>query len=226
VIRVAQLSKRYTAGNGERRVLDQVDLSIPAGNSAALVGASGAGKTTLLNILGGLDLDYQGEVEVAGLQLRGRSDVELSGFRRDCVGFMFQDFHLLEHLSALDNVLLACRFSAAAERRQFAQRGRQLLAEVGLVGRENERPSALSGGERQRVALARALLRQPKVILADEPTGNLDPATGQRLMELLEKMLRDEGATLLIATHDENVARRTDRRWRLERGQLIEWVPA
>jgi len=226
VIRVVQLSKRYPAGGGDRRVLDQVDLEVPAGSSAALLGASGAGKTTLLNILGGLDLDYQGQVEVAGLSLGGRNDRELSQFRRDRVGFMFQDFHLLEHLSALDNVMLASRFSPAAERRQHAERARHLLADVGLAGREAERPSALSGGERQRVALARALLRRPALILADEPTGNLDPATGQRLMDLLENMLRNEGATLLIATHDLGVARRTARQWRLEAGRLIEGASA
>ncbi|MBN2359516.1 MAG: ABC transporter ATP-binding protein [Deltaproteobacteria bacterium] len=222
VIRVAGLSKRYPAAGGGRRVLEQIDLTVAAGTSAALLGTSGAGKTTLLNILGGLDLDYQGEVEVAGLRLRGRGDRELSRFRRDCVGFMFQDFHLLEHLSALDNVLLASRFAAAAERRQHAERARQLLSEVGLAGREDELPGALSGGERQRVALARALLRRPRVILADEPTGNLDPVTGQRLMELLARLLRDDGATLLIATHDESVACRTDRRWRLEGGRLLD----
>jgi len=186
VIDVSGLRKVYRAEGSERRVLDGVALRVEGGTFCALLGASGAGKTSLLNVLGGLDSDFEGEVHVAGVELRGRDDRELAAFRRTCVGFMFQDFHLLDHLSAVDNALLACRFDPRAERRRLRTRALDLLARVGLEGRGDARPNALSGGERQRVALARALLREPKVILADEPTGNLDRETGQRLIELLQ----------------------------------------
>jgi putative ABC transport system ATP-binding protein len=224
LIEVERLRKEYR-GNGARaarRVLDEVSLQVEAGSFCALLGASGAGKTTLLNVLGGLDSAFEGEVRVAGTSLRGRGDAELAAYRRDTVGFMFQEFHLLEHLSAVDNVLLSARFEGRARRAELRVRALELLTRVGLEGRHAERPGSLSGGERQRVALARALLRTPRVILADEPTGNLDAETGARLIALLQETARERQTALVVATHDERVAAGADRSYRLEAGRLEE----
>lgn len=223
MIKAEQLFKVYRTGGVERQVLDGADLNVAKGTICALLGSSGAGKTSLLNILGGLDSDYSGQVEIDGLALNGLSDRKLSAFRRDRVGFMFQDFHLLDHLSAVDNILLACRFSSRGEQRSYRVRALELLQQVGLEGRGGDRPSSLSGGERQRVALARALLREPGVILADEPTGNLDAVTGGRLMDLLQQVVHQKGACMVVATHDERVAAWADVAQQLTQQKLSPW---
>ncbi|MFH1808893.1 MAG: ABC transporter ATP-binding protein [Pseudomonadota bacterium] len=222
MIRLRELRKHYTRDGAPRDVLDGVFLDVVAGTLCAVLGTSGAGKTTLLHILGGLDSAFSGEVEVAGVALRDRTEPELARYRRDTVGFMFQDFHLLDHLSALDNVLLAGRFDDTAVRQRLREHALHLLERVGLQSRTADAPSSLSGGERQRVALARALLRQPRVLLADEPTGNLDGETGARLLELLRETASTEGTVVLVATHDPSLARAADRCLRLHQGRLTE----
>jgi putative ABC transport system ATP-binding protein len=222
VIHARELSRSYSAVDGPRAILQRASLDVAGGSLCAVLGASGAGKTTLLHILGGLDRAFSGVVEVGGLALAGRSEPELARYRRDTVGFMFQDFHLLEHLSALDNTLLACRFDDEATRQRLRVHALGLLERVGLRARAADPPSLLSGGERQRVALARALLRAPRVLLCDEPTGNLDRDTGSRLLDLLRETAREQGAAVLVATHDPMVAAAADRCLRLQQGLLVE----
>jgi ABC-type lipoprotein export system ATPase subunit len=222
VIHARELCRSYPGVDGARAILQGAALDVAGGALCAVLGSSGAGKTTLLHILGGLDSAFSGVVQVGGMALAGRSEAELARFRRDTVGFMFQDFHLLDHLSALDNVLLACRFDDEPTRRRLREHALLLLERVGLRARAADPPSLLSGGERQRVALARALLRSPRVLLCDEPTGNLDRDTGRRLLELLRGTAREQGAAVLVATHDPMVAAAADRCLRLEGGQLVD----
>ncbi len=220
MIRVCQLRREHNGAAARRQVLAGLDLDVAPGELCALLGRSGSGKTTLLQILGGLDSGFSGEVEVAGQRPGELGDTPLAAFRRDRVGFMFQDFHLLPHLAVLDNVLLSCRFDSLATRERLRGRGQQLLARVGLEGREGDHPGQLSGGERQRVALARALLRAPPVLLADEPTGNLDSDTGARLLELLLETAHDDGTSVVVATHDPAVLSAADRGLELREGRL------
>jgi lipoprotein-releasing system ATP-binding protein len=196
-----------------------VDLTIERGRHVALTGESGQGKTTLLALLGGLLRPQSGEILIAGQDLRRLPADAMARFRSRTVGFVFQHHGLLEGLTALENVTLAMQL-AGASRSECRRRAHELLEEVGLAGRMDHLPGRLSGGERQRVALARALANRPAVILADEPTGNLDESNGERVLGLLEQARRDYGSTLLIVTHDRTVAARAERRHRLEGGRL------
>lgn len=203
MISVARVSRGYDDGaRGVVRVLDGVDLQVAAGEFVAIVGRSGSGKSTLLHVLGGLDSGFTGEVEVAGTKLSRLSDEALSRFRNEAVGFVFQSFHLVQGLSALDNVLLPAAFSAG-EGGGDAQ-AREALARVGLADKAGRLPSQLSGGERQRVAIARALFNRPKVLLCDEPTGNLDAQTADEVIALFQR-LNAEGLTIVAVTHEDRL---------------------
>ena len=202
-------------------MLDGVDLEIRAGEFVAILGPSGSGKSTLLNILGGLDSNYRGEVQLGGTLLSRLSDRELSKFRNQQVGFVFQAFHLLPNLRAIDNVLLPAFFSSRPAAEADRQRALGVLARVGLVAKSERLPSQLSGGERQRVAIARALLNGPKVLLCDEPTGNLDERTGAEVIALFRELHR-EGLTLLAVTHEERISAAAQRVLKLEGGTLSD----
>jgi putative ABC transport system ATP-binding protein len=218
-IDVHGLSHTYRSQAGTVPVLDSVDLHIPAGGYAALQGPSGAGKSTFLSILGGLERPQEGTVVVGDVDLRGLSGDDLAAFRRSTVGFLFQHFGLLEPLTGLENVELACAL-AGASRRERRQRAGELLAAVGLARRANHRPLELSGGERQRVAMARAMANEPRLLLADEPTGNLDEESARTVIELLEELHRSRGCTLVIVTHNTSVAARAPTHLRLVAGTL------
>ena len=199
------LTKTYVMGKRSLEVLRGVDLAIARGDFLALRGASGAGKSTLLHLIGGLDTPNAGEINFCGQKLSGFSESQLTGFRNRSVGFVFQSYHLLPELTALENVSLPARIArlpvAVAKRRAL-----ELLARVGLQDRLDHKPSELSGGEQQRVAIARALINEPVLLLADEPTGNLDSRTGGEIMELLQSLRAEQQTTLVIATHDSRVA--------------------
>jgi putative ABC transport system ATP-binding protein len=220
VIRARDIVKQYTDGDGtEVRVLDGLSLEVEQGDFVAVVGPSGSGKSTLLHLLGGLDVHYQGDVEVAGVKLAGLKDKELARFRNQHVGFVFQSFHLIPNLSAVENVLMPSHFGAA--NLEARKRAESLLDRVGLLAKKDRSPVRLSGGERQRVAIARALFTGPKLLLCDEPTGNLDAATGAGVISLFEELHR-EGLTLLAVTHEDRMSSAARRVLRLKEGRLVE----
>jgi putative ABC transport system ATP-binding protein len=188
-----------------------VSLAVDAAKFVAVMGPSGSGKSTLLHLLGGLDTPTAGQVRIDGNDLSAFSDDQLTRFRRERVGFVFQFFNLLPSLTALENVCLPAHFAHRKLDRATTDRALGLLETMGIKDRAHHRPARMSGGEQQRVAIARALLMQPPLVLADEPTGNLDSQTGERVLELLEKACREEGATLLLVTHDPSIADRADR---------------
>jgi len=213
------LRKTYVMGSRNLDVLRGIDLIVQRGEFLALRGASGAGKSTLLHLLGGLDLPNQGEILFDGVNLLQLSSSALAQLRNSRVGFIFQAYHLLPELSAMENVLLPARMARMAPG-AAETRVRELLGRVGLAQRAEHRPYELSGGEQQRVAIARALVNQPDLILADEPTGNLDSHTGGDISELLHALLAERRATLIIATHDAKIAARAPRVIELVDGQL------
>jgi lipoprotein-releasing system ATP-binding protein len=199
------LKKTYAVGKRALEVLRGVDLEISRGDFVALRGASGTGKSTLLHLIGGLDSPNAGEIIFCGQNLAAFSESRLTNFRNRRVGFVFQAYHLLPELTALENVCLPARIARTAAA-QAEKRGRELLARVGLGERLDHKPSELSGGEQQRVAIARALVNEPELLLADEPTGNLDSHTGGEIIELLKQLRAEKQMTLIIATHDAKVA--------------------
>ena len=220
-IEAENLTRVYHVGDGEVRALDGLNLSVPDGELAAVVGPSGSGKSTLLALLGGLDTATAGRVSVHGEALETKSADELAAYRRDSVGFIFQDFFLLGHLTAEENVEVPLKL-AGVERTERRARARELIELVGLGHRGGHLPNQLSGGERQRVAIARALSNRPKLVLADEPTGNLDGKIGQEIIEILVKLNADQKMTMVLVTHNPLVADRTRRQFRLGSGKLIE----
>ena len=213
------LAKTYTMGKRTLEVLRGVSLDVARGEFLALRGASGAGKSTLLHLIGGLDTPNAGEIHFAGQNLAAFSDAELTYFRNHRVGFVFQAYHLLPELNALENVCLPARMARTPAGRAGA-RGRDLLAWVGLKDRMDHKPYELSGGEQQRVAIARALVNEPELLLADEPTGNLDSYTGGEIIELLKNLRAEKQTTLVIATHDAKVAAHAERVVELADGQI------
>jgi ABC-type lipoprotein export system ATPase subunit len=215
------LRKTYVMGGRNLDVLRGINLTVQRGEFLALRGASGAGKSTLLHLLGGLDLPNQGEILFDGVNLLQLSSGALAQLRNSRVGFIFQAYHLLPELSAMENVLLPARMARVAPG-AAETRARELLGRVGLAQRAEHRPYELSGGEQQRVAIARALVNQPELILADEPTGNLDSHTGGEIIQLLHALLAERRATLVIATHDANIAARAPRVIELADGQLAQ----
>lgn len=210
ILRVSKVCKAYAVGDRRLDVLRGVDLVVPRGEFLALRGSSGAGKSTLLHLCGGLDLPDTGEIEVSGVRLDRLSGTELARFRNQRIGLIFQAYHLLPELTALENVALSARISRVSMDAAI-ERARNLLGRVGLAARLDHRPNQLSGGEQQRVGIARALVNNPELILADEPTGNLDSATGREVMEMLLGLRDERRATLIIATHDAQVAARASR---------------
>lgn len=213
------LRRTYLMGKREVPVLRGVSIDVARGEFLALRGASGAGKSTLLHLLAGLDSPDGGEIRVAGKDLARMSQRELARFRNEKVGLIFQAYHLLHELDALENVCLSGRIGGKSAR-ALETAGKELLARVGLKDRFDHRPYELSGGEQQRVAIARALINEPELIIADEPTGNLDSHTGEEIVDLLCALRDERNATLIIATHDNKVAERAPRVVRLVDGQV------
>lgn len=223
MIEARDLNRSYPAPDGERAVLRGLDLDVPAGAMVALVGRSGSGKTTLLSILGGLDDGFTGSVSVDGHELGGLADRALSRFRGQTVGMVFQGAYHVAHLSCLDNVCLPALFTEGSAPRPWSavrDRARDLLDTVGLAGYSAYRPGRLSGGQRQRLGIARALLNEPSLLLCDEITGNLDPATAAGVIELLVELNRSRGLTVLLAAHDRDVATAADTVLALANGRL------
>lgn len=218
------IHKQYRDDQMSLTILDGADLEVRAGEFVAVVGPSGSGKSTLLNVLGGLDVDYQGEVEVNGVKLGALDDKGRARFRNAHVGFVFQSFHLVSHLTALDNVLLPSFFKEAELSPSAARaRAEAVLTRVGLGQKLDRIPARLSGGERQRVAIARAIFGEPRVLFCDEPTGNLDARTGAEVISLF-KELNAEGITLLAVTHEERMSDAAGRVLRLNEGKLVPEV--
>jgi len=213
------LVKTYGKGRAARRVLDGADIELHAGELVALVGPSGSGKSTLLHLLGGLDRPDSGSIEVAGRQLDRESERGLTELRRRDVGFVFQFFHLIPELTGEENVLLPARLRTNGG--GAPGRARRLIAELGLAEAARRRPAELSGGEQQRLSIARALVNDPRLLLADEPTGNLDQESGHHVLSLLRQVAEGDRAVLLV-THDFEAARIADRVLRLEQGRLVE----
>ncbi|OLF09779.1 ABC transporter ATP-binding protein [Actinophytocola xinjiangensis] len=209
LVRARGLTRRYGRGGGLVRAVDEIDLTVPAGQTLAVMGPSGCGKSTLLHLLGGLQRPTGGRVWLAGHRLDTMSERALARLRRDTVGFVFQSFHLMDELTAVENVELAGLLAGHSPRRA-RRRALHLLDRVGLAERAGHLPAALSGGQRQRVAIARALCNEPLVVLADEPTGNLDSAATLEVLRLFED-LRTAGQTLVVVTHDTRIAAVADR---------------
>lgn len=219
---VQELEKEYRSGPEPVRVLRGVNLSVRAGEAVVIVGASGVGKTTLLHLLGALDRPTAGQVRFDGEEIFARSESGLARFRRTEVGFVFQSYNLLGELTALENAMLP----ALLQRRplhEARERAVEALVEVGLADRQRHRPGELSGGEQQRLAIARALVGRPRLVLADEPTGNLDPKTSEVIFDLFLRLQAERGLTFVIATHNQELARKADRGYRLLDGRAVPW---
>lgn len=219
---VDSLHRSYQASGVETVALRDVSFDVSPGEFVAIVGSSGSGKTTLLNSIGGLDVDFDGQVLVGEHSIKELSEPALARLRQKHLGFVFQHFNLLGHLTALENVLLPSYFAPAGAEKTFKKEAVALLERVGLGDRIDAMPSELSGGQRQRVAIARALLAKPSILLCDEPTGSLDRATGLSIMELFQELNRDEGITLLVITHEPYIADMAQRRITVEDGALVD----
>jgi putative ABC transport system ATP-binding protein len=215
-----RVEKRYGEGAGEVTAVASTNLEIRDGEYVALVGPSGSGKTTVLQLLGALDRPSSGDVLFEGVGLEGMGDSELSRLRRTAIGFIFQQFNLIPTLTARQNVEVALAPSGGSGHERV-RRADELLGQVGLAGRADHLPSQLSGGEQQRVAIARALANSPRVLLADEPTGNLDTATGEEVMESVERLWREQGLTVVIVTHDRAIAERAERVVEMRDGRIV-----
>ena len=219
ILEAKRLTKVYRRGAAEVRAVDGIDLSVEAGEFLSIMGRSGSGKTTLLDLLGCLLRPTDGKLAVDGEAVIGASDGQLARIRRERIGFVFQEFNLIPTLNAIENVMLPLRYGP--RRSDGRQRATELLELVGLGGRTSHRPTELSGGEQQRVAIARALINEPAVILADEPTGELDSTTSEQLMATLRQLNRERGVTIIIVTHDAGIAGATDRVVRLADGHVV-----
>ena len=222
VVEVRQVEKRYPQGSGMLTVLRGVSLTVAAGEFVAIIGPSGAGKSTLLHLIGGLDQPTAGEVLVEGQSWQALPAPQQARRRNEAIGFVFQFYHLLPELTALENTLLPALIGARRESvAKLQAQALELLEQVGLTARVQHRPSELSGGEQQRVALARALINRPRLLLCDEPTGNLDTDTGAKVLELLTTWSRRLGTTLILVTHEQAVAQQADRIVHMRDGQLV-----
>lgn len=219
LIQTTQLRKDVQTTGGILHILQPIDLQIAAGESVAIVGASGSGKSTLLSLLAGLDLATSGDVVIDNEKLSELDEEQRAKLRADKIGFIFQSFLLIPSLTALENVMLPAEL---AGNRQAEQQARELLGKVGLSERLTHYPNQLSGGEQQRVAIARAFVGTPKILFADEPTGNLDAVTGQNVEDLLFQMNQESGTTLVMVTHDSDLAARCQRVLRMDAGRLSE----
>jgi len=218
MIELYQVSKTVQSGAERLTILSELDLTIPDGQFVAVVGPSGSGKSTLLGLVAGLDAPTSGRILVDGEDITRMSEDSLAGLRGRKLGFVFQSFHLIPSMTALENVMAPLEI---AGRRNAATRAGQLLEDVDFTGRAHHYPSQLSGGEQQRVAVARAFANEPKILLADEPTGNLDSRNGRHVFDLMVEMNRRRGATLVLVTHDHELASRADRRISLRDGRVV-----
>lgn len=221
ILDARNLNKVVPSAEGELSILHDLNLDLASGDSLAIVGSSGSGKSTLLGLLAGLDQPSSGEVTLAGHALATLDEDQRARVRAEQVGFVFQSFQLLDNLDALENVMLPLELKGRADARELAT---QLLQRVGLGARMTHYPRQLSGGEQQRVAIARAFAAEPAVLFADEPTGNLDSHTGERISDLLFELNKERGTTLVLVTHDERLAHRCRRLIRLEGGRLVDSV--
>lgn len=220
-IDVNNLSKTYGQGDALTQVLDDVSFHIDAGEFVAIVGTSGSGKTTLLNVMGGLDGAYTGSISMGAHKLDGLKERQLARLRNEEFGFIFQQFHLLDHLTALENITLPEFFSRNVRDASVSiKRAETLLEQMSLLHKKDARPGELSGGQKQRVAIARALFHNPSVLFCDEPTGSLDRATGEQIMGLFQELNTTSQLTLIVVTHEEHVAKMASRIIRLEDGVL------
>jgi putative ABC transport system ATP-binding protein len=220
MIKLENVTVEYRLRNDRVLALDNINLDLPEGGFLAIMGPSGSGKTTLMQLIAGMLTPTTGNVIVSGQNLRLLDDQKISQFRNRTIGFVFQSFHLLPYHTALDNVALPLVFAGIDEKTR-RNRARQVLTELGLADRINHRPDELSGGEAQRVAIARALINNPKIILADEPTGNLDRANSDHVMSLLTEISTNRGMTILMVTHDDHSAKRAAKTLHLDKGRLI-----
>lgn len=220
ILRVEDLSKSYWNGPEKTVALDNVNLQVPRGQIVAVYGPSGSGKTTLLFLLGGLDKPTSGKIFLDGIETSNLDEHRLSKVRRGKVGFVFQNYNLVEELTALENVKLTMMFEGKPDR-DMSERAVELLHNVGLAGKEHHRPSQLSAGEQQRVATARALANRPRLVLMDEPTGNLDQDNGHRLMQLVANVIRDERVTFIIATHNLEIVEEASSKVFLKAGRVV-----
>jgi putative ABC transport system ATP-binding protein len=221
MIRIEKISRIYEIGNQSIRALDAVNLEIKAGEFVAIMGRSGSGKSTLLNMLGCMDRADEGDYFLDDTNISSMDDDELSEVRNQYMGFIFQSFHLLPRLTTLDNVLLPRRFHSEGIRESDRQKAMQLLERVDLSDRVLHKPNELSGGQRQRVAIARSLINEPRVVLADEPTGNLDSTTSDAIMELLQE-LNSDGQTIVMVTHEPEIAEQAQRQIIMRDGKILE----
>jgi len=219
MIELSHVSKSFPQGDGAIEVLRDVSLSVGAGEVVALIGPSGSGKSTLLSLMSGMDVPSSGSVRVDGKELSSMDDGSLSSFRNSTIGIVFQTFELIPSFTALENVLLPSELKGVSANTN-RKRAEELLVRVGLAHRLHQLPGKLSGGESQRVAIARALMNTPRVIFADEPTGNLDQANGSAIMDLLIENVRNEHGTLILITHDPEIARRADRTFSIKDGSV------
>ena len=222
VIQIEGLNKTYRMGEVDVRVLQNVSLCVERGEFIAIMGASGSGKSTLMNIIGCLDRPSSGRYKLEGVDVASLREEELAAIRSSRIGFIFQTFNLLSRTSALENVELPLFY--AEQTGDGAQRAERLLEMLGLQGRENNKPNQLSGGQQQRVAIARALINRPAILLADEPTGNLDSKNSAEIMEIISRLNREQGLTVLVVTHDPDVAAYTDRVVTFRDGAIISDV--
>ncbi len=219
VVNLIDVRKEYQMGSNIVAALDGLSLEVPGRSLAAIVGPSGSGKSTLLNLLGALDRPTSGKVLIRDADLAELSETELTVFRRSTVGFVFQDFGLIPNLTALENVTLPLEF-AGAKKAERTERGRRLLDAVGMSNRAAHRPGRLSGGEQQRVAIARALANDPDIVLADEPTGNLDSKTGGEIIGLFRQIVSNDGKTVIVVTHDEKIMEGANLKFYLQDGRM------
>ena len=219
MIELHNLCMSYSLEQSRLDVLEGVDLGVASGETLAIVGPSGSGKTTLLVLLAGLEQPVSGDISIDGVTLGSLDADAMADLRRDRLGIIFQSFHLVQSLTALGNVALPLEIAGAEN---ALERAREMLQKVGLAERYDHYPMQLSGGEQQRVAIARALVHRPGLVLADEPTGNLDFATGAKIIELLFELNEEAGSTLVLVTHDDEIARRCQRVVRLHQGRLVE----
>ncbi|MBH1956348.1 ABC transporter ATP-binding protein [Candidatus Saccharibacteria bacterium] len=219
---VTNLTKTFTTHGGEVHALHDVSFSVKTGEFASIIGKSGSGKSTLLSMLGALDVPTSGQIEVDDVDIAKLSAHNQTAYRSKKIGFVFQHYNLIPNLSALENVMLALEFGGIPSKER-KDRAAELLAEVGLEPDQQKRkPSRLSGGQQQRVSIARALANHPAVILADEPTGNLDSETGKKIFDLLHNLSRSENTTIIAVTHDLDIAGKTDRTFKLQDGKIVK----
>jgi putative ABC transport system ATP-binding protein len=222
VLIVNKLSKSFLSDGGEVKAVRNVSFKVPEGQFASIIGKSGSGKSTLLSLLGALDKPTAGSITVGGQDITQLSDHALIQYRAQKIGFVFQNYNLVPNLTALENVMLAMEFAGVSKRERQA-RATELLQQVGITAaKQTRKPGRLSGGEQQRVAIARALANRPSLILADEPTGNLDSQTGKMIFDLLHKLARSEKTTIIAVTHDLSIAGRTDESFKLQDGKLVK----